>query len=57
MNNFKSMLIPEGLYGFQTLSKNCELLYLHTSAYKAVLKTDSIPLMKNFLIIGQKKLK
>lgn len=31
MNAF---FIPEGFaHGFQTLSKNCELLYLHTAAY------------------------
>lgn len=32
--NQKSMLIPEGFaHGFQTLSKGCELIYLHTSSY------------------------
>lgn len=30
-NNFKSYLIPEGFaHGFQTLTANCEILYLHT---------------------------
>ena len=33
-NNKKIMLIPEGFaHGFQTLSKNCELLYFHTQFY------------------------
>ena len=32
--NLKTMIIPEGFaHGFQTLSKNCELLYIHTAAY------------------------
>lgn len=32
--NKKIMLIPEGFaHGFQTLSKNCELLYFHTQFY------------------------
>ncbi len=33
--NRKTMLIPEGFaHGFQTLSAQCEMLYLHTSAYR-----------------------
>lgn len=33
-NNHRSLIIPEGFaHGFQTLSQDCELLYLHTSAY------------------------
>jgi len=33
--NHKTMLIPEGFaHGFQTLSENCELLYLHTAAWQ-----------------------
>ena len=33
-DNRKSLLIPEGLaHGFQTLTEDCELLYLHTEAY------------------------
>ena len=33
-DNFLSFLIPEGFaHGFQTLTENCELLYLHTAAY------------------------
>ncbi len=33
-NNRKSLLIPEGLaHGFQALTEDCELLYLHTEAY------------------------
>lgn len=32
--NNRSLLIPEGFaHGFQTLSEDCELLYLHTAAY------------------------
>ncbi len=32
--NGKSLLIPEGFaHGFQTLSDDCELLYLHTAPY------------------------
>lgn len=32
--NRKSLLIPEGFaHGFQTLTKDCELIYLHTAPY------------------------
>lgn len=32
--NQQSLLIPEGFaHGFQTLTENCELIYLHTAAY------------------------
>lgn len=32
--NRKSLLIPEGFaHGFQTLTNDCEIIYLHTSAY------------------------
>lgn len=32
--NHKTFMIPEGFaHGFQTLTDNCELLYLHTAAY------------------------
>lgn len=32
--NHKTFVIPEGFaHGFQTLTDNCELLYLHTTAY------------------------
>jgi dTDP-4-dehydrorhamnose 3,5-epimerase len=32
--NRQSLLIPEGFaHGFQTLSEDCELIYLHTEAY------------------------
>ena len=32
--NRKSLLIPEGYaHGFQALTEDCELIYLHTSAY------------------------
>ena len=33
-SNRKSLLIPEGFaHGFQTLTKDCELIYLHTASY------------------------
>jgi dTDP-4-dehydrorhamnose 3,5-epimerase len=33
-NNHRSLLIPEGFaHGFQALSDNCELIYLHSTAY------------------------
>ncbi len=33
-DNFLSLLIPEGFaHGFQTLTGDCELLYIHTAAY------------------------
>lgn len=33
--NHKSLLIPEGFaHGFQTLTDDCEMLYLHTAAYR-----------------------
>lgn len=33
-SNRKSLLVPEGFaHGFQTLTGDCELLYLHTAAY------------------------
>lgn len=33
-SNNRAMLIPEGFaHGFQTLSDDCELIYLHSSAY------------------------
>ncbi len=33
-SNRRSLLIPEGYaHGFQTLTENCELIYLHTTAY------------------------
>jgi len=33
-NNHRTLLIPEGFaHGFQTLTEDCELLYLHTAAY------------------------
>jgi len=33
-DNYKSLLIPEGYaHGFQTLTEDCELIYLHTARY------------------------
>jgi dTDP-4-dehydrorhamnose 3,5-epimerase len=35
-DNHRTLLIPEGFaHGFQTLTDNCEMLYLHTHAYHA----------------------
>jgi len=35
-SNHRALLIPEGFaHGFQTLSDDCELLYLHSAAYAA----------------------
>lgn len=35
-SNRKSLLIPEGFaHGFQALTEDCELIYLHTSAYQS----------------------
>jgi dTDP-4-dehydrorhamnose 3,5-epimerase len=32
--NFKSLLIPEGFaHGFQTLTEECRVIYLHTASY------------------------
>ncbi|MDB5822781.1 MAG: dTDP-4-dehydrorhamnose 3,5-epimerase [Herminiimonas sp.] len=34
--NHKTLVIPEGFaHGFQTLTENCEMLYLHTVAHRA----------------------
>jgi dTDP-4-dehydrorhamnose 3,5-epimerase len=34
-DNHRTLLIPEGFaHGFQTLTDDCELLYLHTAAYQ-----------------------
>jgi len=34
-DNLKAFVIPEGFaHGFQTLSDNCELIYLHSSQYE-----------------------
>jgi dTDP-4-dehydrorhamnose 3,5-epimerase len=34
-DNHKTLAIPEGFaHGFQTLTADCELLYLHTAAYE-----------------------
>ena len=34
--NHKTLVIPEGFaHGFQTLTKNCEMLYFHTEEYAA----------------------
>jgi dTDP-4-dehydrorhamnose 3,5-epimerase len=34
--NYKSLIIPEGFaHGFQSLTNDCELLYIHTNYYNA----------------------
>jgi dTDP-4-dehydrorhamnose 3,5-epimerase len=34
--NHRTLVIPEGFaHGFQTLTKDCHILYLHTAAYQA----------------------
>lgn len=34
-DNHKTLVIPEGFaHGFQTLTKDCEMLYFHTAAYQ-----------------------
>lgn len=34
--NHKSLVIPEGFaHGFQTLTEDCEMLYLHSAAYRS----------------------
>jgi dTDP-4-dehydrorhamnose 3,5-epimerase len=43
--NNRAILIPEGFaHGFQTLSDSCELLYLHSSAYKPEAESGLSPL-------------
>jgi dTDP-4-dehydrorhamnose 3,5-epimerase len=35
-DNHKTLVIPEGFaHGFQTLTEDCQMLYLHTTAYRA----------------------
>lgn len=35
-DNFKSLIIPEGFaHGFQTLTRDCEMLYFHTADFKS----------------------
>lgn len=35
-DNHNTLVIPEGFaHGFQTLTRDCEMLYLHTAAYRA----------------------
>jgi len=43
-DNHKTMLIPEGFaHGFQTLTDDCEMLYLHTAAYHAAAEGGLLP--------------
>ncbi|MDP2430919.1 MAG: dTDP-4-dehydrorhamnose 3,5-epimerase [Pseudomonadota bacterium] len=35
-DNYRTLFIPEGFaHGFQTLTDDCEMLYFHTTAYRA----------------------
>lgn len=35
-DNYRTLLIPDGFaHGFQTLTEDCEMLYLHTAEYRA----------------------
>ena len=44
-SNRRSLLIPDGFaHGFQTLSDDCEMLYLHTTAFAAELADGLNPL-------------
>jgi dTDP-4-dehydrorhamnose 3,5-epimerase len=44
-HNHRSLAIPEGFaHGFQTLSDNCELIYLHTAAYAPEVEAGLDPL-------------
>lgn len=39
-DNHRTLVIPEGFaHGFQTLTDDCELLYLHTAAYEPLADT------------------
>lgn len=50
--NQRSLLISEGFaHGFQTLTENCELLYLHTSAYEPVAEDAVNPVDPRLAII------
>lgn len=43
--NYRALLIPEGFaHGFQTLSDDCELLYLHSAAYHPEAESGIRPL-------------
>jgi dTDP-4-dehydrorhamnose 3,5-epimerase len=43
--NQRAMLIPPGFaHGFQSLTTDCELIYLHTEPYDAVLERGLVPL-------------
>jgi dTDP-4-dehydrorhamnose 3,5-epimerase len=42
--NYRALLIPEGFaHGFQTLTDDCELLYLHSAPYKQAAEGGSRP--------------
>jgi dTDP-4-dehydrorhamnose 3,5-epimerase len=43
--NHRTLVIPKGFaHGFQTLTDNCEMLYLHTTAYHAPAESGLSPL-------------
>lgn len=50
-DNHKTLLIPEGFaHGFQTLTDDCEMLYLHTAAYHVLAEGGLNPLDPNLAI-------
>lgn len=50
-DNYKTLLIPEGFaHGFQTLTENCEMLYLHTNRYEPSAEGGVNPLDPIFAI-------
>ncbi|UZR28718.1 dTDP-4-dehydrorhamnose 3,5-epimerase family protein [Methylococcus mesophilus] len=51
-DNHRSLLIPEGFaHGFQTLTDDCELIYLHTAAYQPQAEVGLNPLDERLDII------
>ena len=43
--NFRTLVIPEGFaHGFQTLTEECELIYLHTAPYEPGIEGGLSPL-------------
>ncbi|MDD2768285.1 MAG: dTDP-4-dehydrorhamnose 3,5-epimerase family protein [Methylococcus sp.] len=50
-DNHRSLLIPEGFaHGFQTLTDDCELIYLHTAAYQPQAQAGLNPLDERLAI-------
>ena len=56
-SNQRSLLIPEGFaHGFQTLSADCEMLYLHTQKFDPASSSGINPLDPNLPSIGRSQL-